>query len=93
LSLLGKVLGTFSAGFKKAAFLLGHDPSLRIIAASYAEPLAVAISNDFRRLVQSKDYKRLFPKTCIDPAKNTEREVRTTKGGFRLATSGGGALT
>src|SRR3954469_11179013 len=75
------------------AFLLGHDPSLRIIAASYAESLAVAHSNDFRRLVQSKEYKRLFPKTCIDPAKNTESEVRTTQRGFRLATSVGGALT
>ena len=40
-----------------------------------------------------KGYKRLFPKTCIDPAKNTESEVRTTKRGFRLATSVGGALT
>jgi len=75
------------------AFLLGHDPSLRIIAASYADSLAVAHSNDFRRLVQSKEYKRLFPKTCIDPAKNTESEVRTTNRGFRLATSVGGALT
>src|SRR3954447_25950375 len=75
------------------AFLLGHDPSLRIIAASYADSLAVAHSNDFRRLVQSKEYKRLFPKTCIDPAKNTESEVRRTKCGFRLATSAGGALT
>ena len=75
------------------AFLLGQDPTLRIIAASYADSLAVAHSNDFRRLVQSKEYKRLFPKTCIDPAKNTESEVRTTKRGFRLATSVAGALT
>src|SRR4051794_17825047 len=29
------------------ASLLGHDPSLRIIAASYADSLAVAHSNDF----------------------------------------------
>src|SRR3954454_13526074 len=61
------------------AFLLGHDPSLRIIAASYAESLAVAHSNDFRQLVQSADYRRLFPNTRIDPAKNTETEVRTTQ--------------
>jgi hypothetical protein len=75
------------------AFLLGHDPTLRIIAASYADSLAVAHSNDFRRLVHSKEYKRLFPNTCIDPTKNTESEVRTTQRGFRLATSVGGALT
>jgi predicted phage terminase large subunit-like protein len=75
------------------AFLLGHDPTLRIIAASYSDSLAVAHSNDFRRLVHSKEYKRLFPNTCIDPTKNTESEVRTTQRGFRLATSVGGALT
>jgi predicted phage terminase large subunit-like protein len=75
------------------AFLLGHDPSLKIIAASYAESLAAAHSNEFRRLIQSDAYKRLFPKTRVDPAKNTETEVRTTAGGLRFATSVGGALT
>jgi hypothetical protein len=75
------------------AFLLGHDPSLRIIAASYAEALAVAHSNDFRQLVQSAEYRRLFPNARIDPAKNTQTEVRTTRRGFRLATSVGGPLT
>jgi predicted phage terminase large subunit-like protein len=75
------------------AFLLGHDPSMRIIGASYADSLAAAHSNDFRRLIESQPYKRLFPKTRIDPAKNTEAEVRTTQRGFRLATSVGGSLT
>jgi predicted phage terminase large subunit-like protein len=75
------------------AFLLGHDPSIRIIAASYAESLAAAHSNDFRRVIQSEEYKRLFPNTRIDPAKNTETEVRTRQRGFRLATSVGGTMT
>ena len=74
------------------AFLYGHDPSTRIIAASYAEVTATAHSNDFRRLIQSDPYKRLFPNTQIDPAKNTEAEVRTTRRGFRLATSVGGPV-
>jgi hypothetical protein len=75
------------------AFLLGHYPSMRIIGASYADSLAVAHSNDFRRLIESGSYKRLFPEMRIDPAKNTEAEVRTTQRGFRLATSVGGSLT
>ena len=55
------------------AFLLGHDPSLRIIAASYADSLAVAHSNDFRRLVQSKEYKRLFPQNAVSTRLRTPR--------------------
>src|SRR4051794_2397469 len=57
-----RYLKSLSVSIAFPAFLLGHDPTLRIIAASYAESLAVAHSNDFRRLVQSKEYKRLFPK-------------------------------
>ena len=63
--------------------ILISTPSSRFLVA-----LAVSHSNDFRRLVQSKEYKRLFPNTCIDPTKNTESEVRTTKRGFRLRSPG-----
>jgi hypothetical protein len=38
-------------------------------------------------------YRRIFPGTRVDPAKNTETEVMTTKRGFRLSTSVGGTLT
>ena len=34
-----------------------------------------------------------FPATQIDPSKNTETEIMTTKRGFRLSTSVGGTLT
>jgi predicted phage terminase large subunit-like protein len=41
----------------------------------------------FRRIINSAWYKEMFPETRISPAKNTESDVATTQGGFRLATS------
>jgi predicted phage terminase large subunit-like protein len=75
------------------AWLLGRDPTLRIICASYAEDLAAKFSRDCRTLMETKFYKRLFPRTRLNPKKATETEFETTRGGFRLATSIGGGLT
>ena len=75
------------------AFVLGHDPSQRIICVSYSEALARKHANDCRALMRSDLYRRIFPATCISPAKDTESEVMTTARGSRLATSVGGTLT
>ena len=55
--------------------------------------LAVKLSNDFRRIISSAWYKAIFPHLQLSRLKNTEYEVQTTKGGFRLAASLGGSLT
>lgn len=75
------------------AFVLGHDPTKRIISISYGSDLAVKLSNDFRAIVNADWYERLFPGTQISRVKNTEFEIATTKHGFRLATSVDGSLT
>ena len=75
------------------AFLLGHDPTRRIICVSYSENLARKHANDFRAVMRSPLYKRLFPGTRISAAKDTELQVMTTARGFRYATSVGGTLT
>lgn len=75
------------------AWLLGRDPTSRIICASYSEELAYKFSRDCRALMESSFYKQLFPHTLLNPKKITEREFETTKRGYRLATSVGGTLT
>jgi hypothetical protein len=75
------------------AFLLGHDPTKKIICVSYSDDLATKFSNDCRAVMRADWYRRIFPRTRIDKAKDTETEVRTTKRGYRLATSVGGTLT
>lgn len=73
------------------AFLLGNDPSKSIIVASYAADLAIKHHNDFRTVVESEIYRRIFPDVQI--AKNTESEVATAAGGCRIATSVDGPIT
>lgn len=75
------------------AFLLGHDSTTRIICVSYSNDLAAKHARDFRAVITSDWYRRLFPRTRISPDKNTEFEVVTRSLGYRLATSVGGTLT
>jgi predicted phage terminase large subunit-like protein len=75
------------------AFLLGHDPTKKIICVSYSDDLAIKFSNDCRAVMRADWYRRIFRGTRIDRAKDTETEVRTTRFGYRLATSVGGTLT
>jgi predicted phage terminase large subunit-like protein len=75
------------------AFILGHDPTKRLIVVSYGADLSIKHALDFRAIINSSWYRRLFPATRISKAKNTESEVMTTRGGYRLATSIDGTLT
>jgi len=64
------------------AFMLGHDPTRRIIGVSYSDTLARKHAADFRALMRSPDYRRLFPRTRVSPIKDTETELMTTSGAF-----------
>ena len=68
------------------AFILGHDPTKRVIVVSYGAELSIKHAIDFRAIMNSSWYHRLFPGTQISKAKNTESEVMTTQVGYRLAT-------
>jgi predicted phage terminase large subunit-like protein len=75
------------------AYVLGHDPTKRLIVASYSADLAIKLGNDFRAVVNSEEYRAIFPGMRISALKNTQTEVVTTRNGFRLAMSVDGALT
>jgi predicted phage terminase large subunit-like protein len=75
------------------AYVLGHDPTKRIIGLSYSQDLAIKLSNDCREVMNSSEYRQLFPQTKISRQKNTESEFATTKMGYRIATSIEGTLT
>jgi predicted phage terminase large subunit-like protein len=75
------------------AFLLGQDPTKRIICVSYSNELTIKHAIDFRAVMSSDWYRRVFPKTAISREKDTQVETMTTKRGYRYATSLGGTLT
>ena len=74
------------------AWLLAHDPSARIICASYGQDLADNLALESRKLIQSTFYQSTFA-TRLDPKKMVVNDFMTTKGGGRMATSVGGVLT
>jgi hypothetical protein len=75
------------------AFLLGQDPARRIICVSYSNELAVKYAIDFRAVLASDWYHRIFPRTVVSREKDTQFETMTTARGYRYATSLGGTLT
>jgi predicted phage terminase large subunit-like protein len=75
------------------AWILGHDPTRKIICASYSEDLARKFARDFRRVVDSRWYRDLFPGMRLSSSKASEGEMATTGGGFRLTASIGSTLT
>src|SRR3954470_10018598 len=58
-------LKSICASVALPAWLLGHDPTRRIICASYAQELSVKLANDFRLVVGSDWYRRLFLRTRL----------------------------
>ena len=71
------------------AFVLGLDPTRRLICVSYSGDLAKKHANDFRAVLEAQWYRDCFPGTLIG-AKDLEIEIELTARGGRLATSVGG---
>jgi len=73
------------------AWVLGRDPSRKIICASYSESLASKHAADCRNVMGSDWYRNAFPGTRI--SKNMEMNYETTRHGGRYSTSVCGSLT
>ncbi|MET3689878.1 putative phage terminase large subunit-like protein [Priestia megaterium] len=48
------------------AYLLGKDPNAQIIAASYSADLASRMNRDVQRIIDSPEYRDLFPNTSLN---------------------------
>lgn len=75
------------------AWMLGHDPSQKIMVASYGSDLAVKHARDFRTVLTSPWYAGLFPRTRLEAGGGRVDEQITTAQGGRKAVSLGGAVT
>ncbi|MGD0187419.1 MAG: phage terminase large subunit [Roseiarcus sp.] len=75
------------------AWILGRDPTRKIMCASYGDALSKDFSNRFRDLLWSPQYGAVFPGTQIDAGGASLSEVRTTAKGYRLATTVQGPAT
>jgi hypothetical protein len=76
------------------AWVMGRNPDLKIIFASYADSLGVRINNDLQRLILTPRYQQLFPYTAIGlpgwVANSDMFEIVGRRGSFRNVTVQGG---
>lgn len=86
-------LKSIAASVAFPAWLLGHQPSTRIICASYGQELAAKLALDTRLVMEDPFYGELFPGTQILARRQMTTDFMTTAHGGRMATSVGGVLT
>jgi len=86
-----RTLKSLCASVALPAWFLGRYPSERVVVVSYSDILARTHANDFRLLVNDPIYQATFPAMRL--ARDTDREIMTTKRGKRIATSIDGTLT
>lgn len=86
-------LKSISAAVALPAFLLGRDPARKILVVFYGDELSREHATNFRTVIESGWYRRLFPQTRIHRRNNRTSDIRTTQGGARKSVSLGGALT
>jgi predicted phage terminase large subunit-like protein len=80
-----RILKSLMASVAFPAYVLGCDPTARIIGISYGADLQVMFNNQRRTVINSPHYRRLFP--GVELSKNTESEFHTTQGGCCYAKS------
>jgi predicted phage terminase large subunit-like protein len=73
------------------AWMMGRNPALKFMVASYSGELANEHHRLFRRVVRSRDFKAAFP--GFKTTRDADGEFKTTAGGERKAVSVGGATT
>jgi predicted phage terminase large subunit-like protein len=88
-----RYLKSISVSVAWPAWLLGRNPSERILAASYSDRLSLKHSVDCRLVVRSDWYRRIFPGVHLTDDQDTKEKFVTTARGQRFATSVGGTAT
>lgn len=73
------------------AWLLGHNPSMKVLCVSYSADLAIALSKQTRQVMESDWYQLVFPATVL--VESTQDSLITNANGERRAVSVHGAVT
>lgn len=82
------------------AFILGRDPNARIAVVSYSAPKARKFCREIQRVIDTPEYKELFPNTTLNSSNVTtisgswlrnaeECEIVGYRGGFKCVGVGG----
>jgi predicted phage terminase large subunit-like protein len=86
-----RTLKSFMASVAFPAYVLGRNPTARLIGISHGVDLQIKFNNDRRAVINSLGYHGLFP--GVELSKNTESEFHTTQGGYCYAKSAESGVT
>jgi len=75
------------------AHCLANTPTAKFIHLSYSDTLALDNSKEIKDIVQSDDYRQMFPEVSIRKDSNSKKQWTTTRGGGVYATSSSGQVT
>lgn len=75
------------------AWCFGRYPNSKFIYITYGAELAEESAILVKRILATPLYRRIFPKTTIDPLVNAREKFHTKQGGAMLARGIGGSLT
>ena len=81
------------ASYLLPAWFLGRSPNKKIIQTAHTAELAVGFGRKVRNLVNSKDYKKIFPDVSLQADSKAAGRWNTNKGGEYFAIGVGGAVT
>lgn len=73
------------------AWLLGQQPQKKIMCISYGKELTRKQSLDFRRVIETRWYRELYPGFAV-AGRQRDSEIVTAANGYRMAIPLGGAL-
>jgi predicted phage terminase large subunit-like protein len=88
-----RYLKSICASVAFPAWVLGHDPTRRLMCLSYGQDLADKHARDCLSVVSSDWYQQLFPAMRLSDQRHAVAEFTTTMNGSRIATSIGGVVT
>jgi predicted phage terminase large subunit-like protein len=75
------------------AWMLGRNPRMRIVVATYNETRADELGEAFRKLVTSDAYRAVFPDVELEKGSQAKSYMATTLGGKIFFVGAGGTIT
>tara|TARA_R100001443_G_scaffold67354_2_gene76139 strand:+ start:179 stop:1657 length:1479 start_codon:yes stop_codon:yes gene_type:complete len=81
------------ASFMLPAFIMGRNPITKIIQTSHTAELSQRFGRKTKQLIDSSDYKKIFPETALQADSKAAGRWDTSAGGEYFAAGVGGAIT
>jgi predicted phage terminase large subunit-like protein len=76
-----------------AAWIMGRNPKARIVIATYSETRAKELGKDLLTLLETPQFKQVFPDIKLDPRAQNQSYIQNLKGGRIMLAGAGGAIT